>query len=181
MLFSLIHKDRSGLHDVEQTTTAVFFKNEKYLGAELKKAFQKEELPYKTVRGDEHFHLLIAMASRHKCSLEIFINNSRHRSSDIVWMLSELSTGSDVQLLNNCNRKYTYAVKMLINGRGYIALTSSAFSVYICMWIGSVHDYFVMHGKNLNSSMKTLNTQNAPDIADESEDEEMEHSSRKYV
>lgn len=54
------------------------------------------------------------------------------------------------EALNNETREHTICFKMPDNKHHYIALTVYAFSDYICQWIGSVNDCYILHSGSPN-------------------------------
>lgn len=73
---------------------------------------------------------------------------------------SVTDNGLEEEQLDRQNRFCTFAVKMLIIGKLYIALTSKDFKQYIWDWLRSIHDCYFLQSKLLNESFETFDFQN---------------------
>lgn len=67
------------------------------------------------------------------------------------WAVESLAglESDEQKLLCNVKKHFTVAFKYLVTGRYCIAITSSPFQSYVCKWIGTVSDCYVLHTNSL--------------------------------
>lgn len=78
--------------------------------------------------------------------------------------------GSLNSRLYNCKREFTLAFRYPPNGRYYIAVTQDAFSRYVCSWVGSVNDCYILQSPSLDANFTPFDGQASLDMV-ESDDE----------
>lgn len=62
--------------------------------------------------------------------------------------------GSKLQRLDSRNRLCTFVAKMPVSAKFYVALTSLAFKQYICDWLGSINDCYVLQSNFLKGAFE---------------------------
>lgn len=87
-----------------------------------------------------------------------------------IWFVRELENEKDLFLndlslsekeimqeqINSPNRKHTFAFNYPRKGHIYIELKSRLFAKFVCFWIGSVHDRWILHSASRKCPFKSF-------------------------